>query len=156
MRLMVALDTGPLGILTHPQPSEMRAACRAWMNSLLDQGIRVVLPDVADFELRCEYERRNNRSSLRQLDSLAETLDYLPIDTNALRRAATLWAQLRKKGQPTAHSKALDADCVLVAQIQIDAEKRGLGEDEWIIATSDVGDLSRLAPAARWNEISRF
>jgi len=75
--------------------------------------------------------------------------DYLPIDTATMRLAAHLWARVRQQGKPTADPKELDGDVILAAQAQllIDA-----GHDV-VVATSNVGHLSRVAPAQLWNTI---
>jgi len=61
---------------------------------------------------------------------------------------------VRASGRPTADPKALDIDCLVATQTRLFAQSLGLGDDEWIVATTDVGDLPRLAPAATWNAIS--
>jgi hypothetical protein len=109
---------------------------------------------MADYELRREYLLRGNDVSLKKLDSLRKVVSYLPVSDTALNDAATLWAKTRAAGKPTADPKALDADCIIVAQIREFANELGLGNDEFIIATVDIGDLPRLAPAARWTDIS--
>lgn len=151
---LVALDTGPLGLVTHPKPSPEAAACLAWVASLVRDGVRVVIPAVGDYELRREYLLRDAIKALQELDAAAFHLEVLPINDDVLHHAAQLWAQSRLAGRPTSDAKALDGDCILVAQVQLEAARLELDENEWIIATTDVGDLPHLAPAKRWNEIS--
>jgi hypothetical protein len=62
--------------------------------------------------------------------------------TAAMRQAAVFWAQARQQGQPTADDRALDGDVILAAQAIT------LGVTDVVIATTNVGHLSRLAPAA--------
>lgn len=150
---LVALDTGPLGLVTHPRPSPEAAACSAWVAALVRDGVRVVVPAIADYELRREYLLRNATKAISELDAAARYLDWLPISDDVLHRAAQLWAQSRQSGRPTSDAKALDGDCILVAQVQLEVARLELHEDEWMIATTDVGDLPHLAPAKRWNEI---
>jgi hypothetical protein len=40
----------------------------------------------------------------------------LPITTDAIRRAAEFWADIRRRGRPTAHQRTLDADAILAGQ----------------------------------------
>jgi predicted nucleic acid-binding protein len=77
-----------------------------------------------------------------RLGTLARLLEYLPLTTAAIRQAAVFWAQARQQGQPTADDRALDDDVILAAQAIT------LGVTDVVIATTNVGHLSRLAPAA--------
>jgi hypothetical protein len=63
-----------------------------------------------------------------------------------MRQAAELWAQVRCQGLPTADARALDADAILVAQVLL-ATAPG---DTVVVATTNVGHLSRVVPAQRW------
>ncbi len=64
-------------------------------------------------------------------------------------KAAQFWAQVRKQGIPTADDKALDGDVILAAQAILIQD---VGH-EVIIATTNVGHLSRLAQAKKWRDI---
>lgn len=150
---LIVLDSGPLGLLTHPRPSSAAIACTRWMKKAIGQNIRVLLPAIVDYELRREYLRRENYVSLQKLDALRTALEWLVLEEAALKQAARLWAQTHQTGRPLADAKALDADCILVAQVRSFAESNGIAENEFVIATSDVGDLPFLAPARRWEEI---
>ncbi len=151
---LVALDTGPLGLVTHPKPSPEAAACSAWVAALVRDGVRVVVPAIADYELRREYLLRRSTKALRELDAAAIHLEVLPISDDVLHHAAELWAQTRQAGRPTSDAKALDGDCILVAQVQLEVARLELNQDEWMIATTDVGDLPHLAPAKKWSDIN--
>lgn len=59
-------------------------------------------------------------------------------------RAADLWAQARRNGLPTADPKALDCDVILAAQA---LAVNGM------VATENVGHLSRFVNAKSWREI---
>ena len=108
MNDVVVLDSGPLGFLTNPNSAPMPVAIRQWLADLLAAGRRVVLPEIADYEVRREYVRANLQQALVLLDSLASQIDYLPLSTAAMRRAAEFWAHARNTGQPTAPDPALD------------------------------------------------
>jgi len=75
-------------------------------------------------------------------------VEYLPLTTAAMRQAAVFWAQARQRGQPTADDKALDGDVILAAQAVT------LGAAEVVIATTNVGHLSRFAPTALWPDVA--
>ncbi|MEO1430600.1 MAG: hypothetical protein AAFS12_02910 [Cyanobacteria bacterium J06632_19] len=65
-----------------------------------------------------------------------------------MRQAALLWAQARQQGQPTAGDKTIDGDVILVAQAIT------LGIPNVVIATTNVGHLSRFTAADIWENIS--
>src|SRR5262245_53219407 len=90
--------------------------CGQWLDSLLTAGVRVVLPEIADYEVRRELLRARKVQGIQRLDTLATLLEYLPITTPIMRQAADLWAHARQQGQPTADKKALDGDVILAAQ----------------------------------------
>ena len=52
-------------------------ACSAWLQSLIEAGVRVIVPEIADYEVRRELLRANKVHGLALLDTLAESLDYL-------------------------------------------------------------------------------
>ena len=84
---------------------------------------------------------------LARLDELIDSLEYLPITTESMRQAAVFWAEARQKGQPTASDKTIDADMILVAQVFVmDAQNK-------VIATTNVGHLSRFVAADIWQNI---
>ena len=143
----VILDTTPLGILCHPANPPHAVACRQWVADLLAAGRRVIVPEIADYELRREFLRLQNRASVVNLDSWGQLLEYLPLTTAAMRRAAELWAQARSTGRPTAPDLALDGDVILAAQ----ALELGVPV---IVATSNPAHLSRYVLAADWQTIT--
>lgn len=144
----VLLDTGPLGLVTNPKRSPQSVACAQWLQTLVVRGIRVIVPEMADYEVRRELLRAKKEKGLARLDALASRLEYLPITTAAMRQAAVFWAQARQQGQPTADDKALDGDVILAAQALT------LGVADVVIATTNVGHLSRFAPAALWPDLT--
>jgi predicted nucleic acid-binding protein len=148
MSRAVLLDSGPLGLLTSPPGKKGdAAACAQWLASLLVVGVRVIVPEIADYELRRELLRARKVKSVARLDALAAATEYLPLTTAAMRRAAELWAQARQLGQPTASDKTIDADMILAAQALT------LGTPNLVIATTNVGHLARFVPAERWQNI---
>jgi len=112
MRL-VFLDTGPLGVLTNPKGTPEALACQQWVRNLLAAKVRVVVPAIADYELRRELIRAGKIAGLRRLDAVRMGLEFDPITQAALDRAAELWAVVRTGGQPTAAYEALDGDSSL-------------------------------------------
>lgn len=148
MRL-VLLDTGPLGLVTNPKMSPQAAQCNQWLKTLLLNNIRVLVPEIADYEIRRELLRGNKIKGIQRLDALKAAIGYLPITTEVMLLAAEFWAEARKLGQPTADDKALDADVILTAQATLLARNG----DSVVIATTNVAHLARFTAANNWGEI---
>ncbi len=147
MSKIVVLDSGPLALLARRNDIPVVIECNTWLNSLLAQGDQVVLPEITDFEVRRELVRLKAFSSVKRLDNLATRIEYLPIMTGAMRLAADLWAQGRQSGQPTADPKELDGDVILAAQALL------LGVPDVVVATTNVGHLSRYVNAQFWQDV---
>lgn len=108
----------------------------------------VVLPEIADYEVRRELIRKGDPRPLRRLDDLRNTLIYVPIRTEAMQRAASLWAQARGRGQPTADENALDADVILAAQA---LEYIGL-DDDLVVITDNNRHLAQFVTTSSWSD----
>ena len=147
MNRVVVLDAGPLGTVTNPNLSPQSQASNDWLQHLLHKGARVIVPEIADYEVRRELLRAGKSAGLRRLDLLTNITEYLPITTTTMRLAAQLWAYARQTGQATVDKHALDGDVILAAQV------RALGLDNVIVATTNVKHLSRFVTAAHWSEI---
>lgn len=98
----VVLDAGPLGLVTNPKHSPASLACAQWLQTLLRAGVRAVIPEIADYEVRRELLRAGKTRGIAQLDALGAKLDYLPLSTEAMRQAALFRAQARQQGRATA------------------------------------------------------
>jgi len=143
----VVLDSGPLGLLCGPRHSHLALACWGWYQALRAAGRRLILPEIADYEVRRELIRAGMIRSVARFDSLKQSLVYLPLTTDAMLRAAVLWAQARQLGQPTSADAALDGDVILAAQALTS------GESQVIVATTNVVHLARFVPADLWENI---
>jgi predicted nucleic acid-binding protein len=113
------------------------------------ESIQFCIPEIADYELRRELlrmvrDRQATMRSIRRLDELIETLQFLPISTSILRRAAGLWADARVRGRPTASAAALDAD-VILASTAI--------EVSGVVLTENRKHLSRYVIARTWQDL---
>jgi predicted nucleic acid-binding protein len=144
---VIVLDSTPIGILCHPRNPPHAAACRQWLAALQSAGRRVILPEIADYETRRELLRLNSQKALSNLDLLGQQLEYLPLDTPTMRRAAQLWAHARNTGQQTAPDHALDNDVILAAQAL------SLGVPV-VVATANPAHLSRFVSADLWQNIA--
>ncbi len=150
MSSIVLLDTGLLGLITHPKASLEADQCAQWLVMLSMKGVDVKVPEIADYEIRRELLRMDRMKSIKRLDDLKNVLGYIPLNTQTMLLAAEFWAQARKQGRPTADDKALDGDVILAAQASLLIN----AGHETIIATTNVGHLSRFVNAKEWKSIS--
>lgn len=146
--MTVVLDTGPLGLVTQRRGVAEADACVAWLDTLLARGVHVVVPEIADYELRRELLRAGKDASIGRLDRLVNVLHYAALTTDAMREAARLWARARRQGLPTAADPALDGDVILAAQTTL------LPGEQAVVATTNLGHLRRFVPAELWSGIA--
>jgi predicted nucleic acid-binding protein len=136
----VLFDAGPLGRIAHPKPN---AQFLAWFDGILDAGAVVILPEIADYEVRRSLLLAGLTASVQRLDELKQTLLYQPITTGVMMQAAEFWAQARKRGQTTADPKELNGDVILAAQAL---------EADGIVVTDNLGHLTQFVEAITWKE----
>ncbi len=154
MPRVVYLDTGPLGLACHPRPVKDQEPdeFQSWMGNALKKRIRIIIPAIADYELRRELIRNGSVDSIAKLD-LIETgrhpnfpgVIYLPLSDPAIKRAAELWAKARNQGLATAGMQALDGDVLVAAQ----ALENAGSTSRFTIATGNVGDIARYVGTRR-------
>ena len=144
------LDTGILGQLCHPS-KQTNQPVSDWVEAILtsDSEDRVFLPELCDYELRRKLlhlvrKGQSSQRSIERLDELCELLEYLPLDTATMRKAAEFWADSRSRGNPTAADVALDGDVILAAQAAM------IGGT---IVTTNRKHLSQFVPARDRSEI---
>jgi predicted nucleic acid-binding protein len=124
MSKIVLLDSGPLGMVTTPKAkSPLYQECKVWFNSLEPKGYTVMLPEIADYEVRRELLRANKLMGIQRLDELKAILTYRPLTTETMLKAAEFWAEARRRGRPTADPKALDGDVILADQATLVADE---------------------------------
>lgn len=143
MSRVILLDAGPLGLVTSPSGLPIANRCAEWLSDVLAHGRRVVLPEIADFEVRRELIRAGKLRGLGRLDGLKSIVEYAPLTTEVMLQAAAYWAEARRRGRPTADPNELDCDVVLAAQAAAFA-RRG---DDPVIATTNVGHLAQFVDA---------
>lgn len=150
MLLAVGLDSSPLGLVTQKAGKSPEGdACRLWMEDLLTQGVKIYVPESADYEVRRELLRAGKSAGVLRLDRLKQLTRYVPLTTETMLDAAALWAQVRNAGITTADVHALDGDVIVAAQMR----SLGFAASEFVIATSNTRHLSRFAPAELWEHI---
>lgn len=155
MSLYIVLDTGPLGIATNPKEPPLTVELLQWAMRHIRQGDVFLVPAMADYEVRRELTRLGKTASLRELDrwNAIPSDRYLPLTDSAVKRAAILWAQVRNQGLVTADPKELDCDALIAAQALKYQEFHRLSDAEIVIATTNVGHLSRFVRAELWSDI---
>jgi predicted nucleic acid-binding protein len=147
MNRIVLLDSGPLGIVTNPKAaSPLSQKGKVWLQSLPLKGYIVMLPEIADYEVRRELIRVGKTAGIRRLDQLKSQIPYRPLTTEVMLLAAQLWADARNRGKPTADRNALDGDVILAAQAIWEVN----AGNEVVIATTNAGHLSQLVDAREW------
>jgi hypothetical protein len=144
----ILLDTGPLGLLAHTGSQATVLRCRQWADDLAAAGHRLLVPEIADYELRRELVRLGWTGHIAALDGLAVRFGYLAITTPAMRLAADLWATARRQGCPTAGPNDIDGDVILAAQAQ------ELHDPSVVVATGNPTHLSRYVAAEQWELIT--
>ena len=148
--MIVVLDTGPLGMVTHPRASGENRECSTWLRGMLEDGQPHRHP--GNLRLRAETgaRPRGQAGGIETTRCSGERSRYLPLDTVVMRHAAHLWALARNEGRPTASMDALDADVILAAQtLSLRSD-----DEAPLLATTNVGHLARFIDARAWREIS--
>lgn len=146
---IILLDTGPLGLITHPLGSAESDVCNQWMQSQLKRGLQILVAGIADYELRREMLLNQNMKGIIRLNNLNVTVGFDPITTAVMNRAAIYWSQARSMGKPTAADAALDGDMILSAHASLITD-RG---HSLTVATTNVKHLDLFCNAALWSDI---
>jgi hypothetical protein len=136
-------------MITNPRSSSENEACKNWLAGLVYRGVEVVIPEIADYEVRRELLRAGKDRGLVRLDALKAMLGYAPITTAVMLRAAEFWATARRMGRQSADDASLDADMILAAQ----AGALVRDGDETVIATTNIRHLVLFSSARIWREI---
>jgi predicted nucleic acid-binding protein len=149
--LVIALDAGPLGLLTHHKDNQEAEFCRQWLAGQIMAGSQVVVPAIADYEVRRELLRAGKTRGISRLDEFlrASPERYLPPTAETFHKAAELWAAVRKEGLPTAHPDALDADVLLAAQLLTSK----FAAETLVVATTNPKHIARFLDAREWQSI---
>ena len=142
----IFLDAGPLGMIAHPKPNPQIAD---WYKRIVGRGCEIYVAEISDYEVRRSFLHRGPdlKKALARLNELKEELNYLPLSTAQMLKAAELWADSRRKGQPTCDPKELDCDVILAAQVMSVSL-------EAIVATDNIKHLGRFVDARNWENIS--
>jgi predicted nucleic acid-binding protein len=151
MARVIILDSGPLGDACrrrgHPDVEDLTDW---WIQAKANSAI-VAIPEIADYEVRRGLLWAGAIEGVERLDDLRNNLEhYIPITTAAMRKAAELWADTRRRGLATADDQQIDADVILAAQALLFT---GL-TDTLVVATYNPRHLSRYLDAQHWRDIT--
>lgn len=148
MNKVVLVDSTPLGQITHPN---IKPQVKNWLQNLNNQEIKLLIPEIADYELRRQLLLNNRVKSIKRLDDLIKGRLIL-IDRKTVLKACELWAWIRKQGLPTADRENIDGDVILSAQAILQTEFYY----EVIIVTENVKHISRFSSYGisiiKWSE----
>lgn len=148
---LVLLDAGPFGLACCDPGQPLAGRCQSWLDDLEAAKVRVLIPAITDYEVRRELLRVGATVKLRRLAVLRGRFRLLDIAEEALDRAASFWATLRRAGLPTAADGSLDADAILAGM----AATVGRPGEQVLVATSNLRHLSRFPgiDAREWDSI---
>ena len=94
----------------------LNARCRQWARDLLSAGVRVVVPEICDYEGRRKLIHIGSTSGLIRLDRLKDWLEYDPYhDGRDAPGGRVLGAVATSRGRQRARMPALDGDVILAA-----------------------------------------
>ena len=149
------VDTGPLGVVTQKKGHTDGEACRQRVFDLEQAGIIVLVPEIADYELRRELIRSGNTAGIQRLNDFVDRQERLvPLNTATVREAARLWAEVRNAGLTTAPPLALDGDVILAAQVLQFCTLYQLPLESIVVASVNVRHIARFVPSQMWQDIS--
>ena len=110
-----------------------------------ETGDQIAVAEICDYEARRELIQKGATRQIDNLDRVVSESVHVPLDTGTMRDAAALWAQLRRRGQPTASDEALDGDVILGAQ----ATRQG----SHLVVTENLRHLNRICNAIEWQKL---
>ncbi|CCI09872.1 type II toxin-antitoxin system VapC family toxin [Microcystis aeruginosa] len=142
--MIVFIDSGVLGLLTHPKKAGKPADCEDWLYSLLSKGVYVVSSDICDYEVRRSLLLESvKKNSFNSLDNL---------DTDVMLESSQIWVETRKIGKQTADNYNIDVDIIILAHWQL--LKKQYPSRYLVIATTNVKHFQGFAEALNWQDIN--
>jgi len=153
----IVLDSYPLGNAAVALASSGAAPtssqhCRQWMIDCERAGSVLLVPAIAYYEEAREMEMRQAARQIARLQNFCfDPARFIPLTTDHLTQAASLWGQARRQGQPTSDRHALDGDVILASQVL----SLGLPSGQYVVATRNVQHLVRFGlPAEEWQNLT--
>lgn len=148
--VLLILDSSPLWDMSNPRAVSGALEIQDWSRERLEMGDQFVIPEITDYEVRRALLRARKETSIKKLNDLGTNNIYLKLTTAVMREAASLWANARIAGHPTAQDVALDCDVILAAQA---LNLQATSSEAAVVVTSNVSHLSRYVEAKRWSDI---
>lgn len=143
--MLIFLDTTLLWLVAHPGGGPEATALRLALVRRLEAGDQAAVAEICDYEARRELIRRGATKQIENLDEFISANTYIPLDTGTMREAASLWAQLRRDGTPSAAPKALDGDVILATQ--------AIRQGPHLVATKNLRHLAGICNALDWQNL---
>ena len=117
MNAAIVVDTGVLGKLSNPNSTAANHDCQEWARNLLLNGREIAVPSIAIYEVKRELIRCGKGAGLAELARICAAWPCLPLDEDAIQKAAEYWALVRNTIGPTApfapDAYALDCDAMI-------------------------------------------
>ncbi len=156
--VVVLLDSGPLGLVTHPKGGPEAQECQEWLAGILSEGHAVLVPEICHYEVRRELRRAEMQTGvsrgLAKLDTFAEDAGIVRITPQMMRLASEYWAEARYKHFQGTSDAALDGDMILCAQAKLLSPTAwNMEGSDVIVATGNVKHLKHFADARHWRDI---
>ena len=157
--VLALLDSGPLGLITHPNGGSEALECQTWLVEFLAAGHAALVPEICYYEVRRELYRAQLKNGvqsrgLANLDGFVKDAGLLPITSEAMVLAAEFWAEARHKHIQGTPDPALDADMILCAQAKlVEPSKWNMDSANIVIVTRNVKHLENFATASHWRDV---
>jgi hypothetical protein len=109
MSRLVVLDAGPLGLVTNPRATPAAIECREWLIKRIADGDQILVPEIADYEIRRELIRAKKKNGLARLNAFnAQTASrYLPITTATMQSRPISGHKLARAAHPLPIQRSL-------------------------------------------------
>lgn len=102
MSLTILLDSLPPGLNTRPRASPLAAGSGRRTANAIARSATILVPEIADHELRRELIRARSTAGVAGLDAFIAQVGFRPIAIPEMRQAAAFWAEVCQQGRPTA------------------------------------------------------
>ena len=157
--ILALLDSGPLGLITHPSGGSEALECQTWLVDFLGAGHVALVPEICYYEVRRELYRSQLKNGvqsrgLANLDVFVQRTGLVPITSEAMLLATKFWAEARHSHIQGAPDPALDADMILCAQAKlVDPSAWNADGASVVVVTRNVKHLENFAIALHWRDV---